>query len=96
MIRRENLVDVDKHDGNGNPEIIMSHHNAIRAKGFSKVFSEGIWALLSPLIILGGIFSGLFTVAQAAVVSVVYGAIVSVMIYKTLTWKQCINTIKEG
>ena len=83
-------------NGNGNPEVIMSHHNKIRAMGFGKVFSDGIWALLSPLIILGGIFSGLFTVAQAAVVSVVYGAIVSVMIYKTLTWKQCIDTIKEG
>ena len=83
-------------NGNGNPEVIMSHHNKIRAMGFAKVFSDGIWALLSPLIILGGIFSGLFTVAQAAVVSVVYGAIVSVMIYKTLTWKQCIDTIKEG
>lgn len=82
--------------GNGNPEVIMAHHKAVRDKGFAAVFKEGIWAILSPVIILGGIFSGLFTVAQAAVVSVVYGAVVSVMIYKTLTWKSCMETVKEG
>lgn len=82
--------------GNGDRAVIMAHHNAIKARGFFNVFKESIWALLSPLIILGGIFSGLFTVAQAAVVSVIYGALVSVLVYKTLDWKSCFETIKDG
>ncbi len=82
--------------GNGDHEVIMAHHNAVKVKGFAAVFKESIWALLSPVIILGGIFSGLFTVAQAAVVSVIYGALVSVLIYKTLDWKKCLQTVEDG
>ncbi|MCD8077206.1 MAG: TRAP transporter large permease [Lachnospiraceae bacterium] len=82
--------------GNGNHEVIMAHHMAVKSKGFVAVFKESIWALLSPVIILGGIFSGLFTVAQAAVVSVIYGAVVSVLIYRTLDWKRCMQTVMDG
>lgn len=82
--------------GNGDPEVIAKHHNSVKEKGFGKVFSEGIWAILSPIIILGGIFSGLFTVAQAAAVSVLYGILVSVFIYKTLTISECIQAIQQA
>ena len=47
-------------------------------------FKEGFWALLSPVIILGGIYSGIFTPTEAAAVSVVYSIIVSCFIYKDL------------
>lgn len=82
--------------GNGDHEVIMRHHQEVVDKGFAGVFKEGIWAIISPVIILGGIFSGLLTVAQAAVVSVIYGALVSVLIYKTLTWETCLKTIIDG
>lgn len=48
---------------------------------------NGFWALLSPIIILGGIYSGIFTPTEAACVSVVYSILVSVFIYKTLNVK---------
>lgn len=51
---------------------------------FSAVFSA-VPALLAPIIILGGIYSGMFTPTEAAVVSVVYSAAVSVFIYRELT-----------
>ena len=82
--------------GNGNAEVILKHHKEVKDRGFAAVFKDGIWALLSPVIILGGIFSGIFTVAQAAVVSVIYGALVCVFVYKTLTWKECMEAIRDA
>ncbi|HZK09991.1 MAG TPA: TRAP transporter large permease [Clostridia bacterium] len=47
-------------------------------------FKDGFWALLSPVIILGGIYSGVFTPTEAACVSVVYSIIISLFVYKDL------------
>lgn len=49
---------------------------------------EGKWAILSPLIILGGIYSGVFTPTEAAVVSCVYAIIIGLFVHKELTWKK--------
>lgn len=51
-----------------------------------KSFIDGFWALLSPVIILGGIYSGVFTPTEAACISVVYSIIISLFVYKDLTW----------
>ena len=61
---------------------------ALKASGmtFKKTFTEAIWALLMPLIILGGIYSGFFTPTEAAVISVFYALWVGMFIYKELTW----------
>ncbi len=56
----------------------------LRAKGFWKVFRESFWALLSPVIILGGIYSGIVTPTEAATISVAYSLIVSLFIYRTI------------
>ena len=58
-----------------------------RAKNLLKATKEGFWALLSPAIILGGIYSGIFTPTEAACVSVVYSLIVSLFIYRDLDLK---------
>ncbi len=52
-----------------------------------KSIKDGFWALLSPVIILGGIYSGIFTPTEAACISVVYSIIISLFVYKDLTWK---------
>lgn len=57
---------------------------------------EGIWALLSPTIILGGIYSGVFTPTEAACVSVVYSALVSYFVYKDLNLKALYNTLLDA
>jgi C4-dicarboxylate transporter DctM subunit len=44
-------------------------------------------ALLMPVIIVGGIWTGLFTPTEAAAVAVFYGLIVSIFIYRDITWK---------
>lgn len=45
---------------------------------------EGIWALLMPVIILGGIYSGVFTPTESAAVAVVYALFVEMLIYREL------------
>ena len=53
---------------------------------------DGFWALLSPVIILGGIYSGFFTPTEAAAVSVVYSVIVSMFVYRDMSWKDLYET----
>ena len=52
-----------------------------------KAFYEGIWAILMPVIILGGIYGGIFTPTESAVVACFYAIIVGVFIYRELTLK---------
>lgn len=57
---------------------------------------EAIWGLAIPVIILGGIYSGLFTPTEAAAVAVIYSAGVGLFIYRDLTpkdiWKVCVDS----
>lgn len=53
--------------------------------------NEAKWALLVPIIILGGIYSGLFTPTEAAVVACVYALIVCLFVYKDITYKDLPN-----
>lgn len=53
-----------------------------------KVFRECFWALMLPMIIFGGIFSGVFTANEAAVVACVYAFVVELFIYRSLKWGQ--------
>ena len=52
-----------------------------------EAFKEAGPALLMPVIIVGGIWSGLFTPTEAAAVSVVYGLVVSLFLYGDVTWR---------
>ena len=56
-------------------------------------FKDGFWALLSPVIILGGIYTGTFTPTEAAGVSVVYGIVISRWVYKSLSFNQMPNIL---
>ena len=57
---------------------------------------EGIWALILPLIVLGGIYSGVFTPTEAAAVSVVYALCVELFVYKEFNFFQITEVCKEG
>ncbi|MDY3282760.1 TRAP transporter large permease [Dysosmobacter sp.] len=50
-------------------------------------FRDAVWGLLMPVIILGGIYGGIFSATEAAAVAVVYGLFVGVFIYKELDLK---------
>ena len=51
-------------------------------------FKDAFWGLLMPVIILGGIYGGIFTPTEAAAVSAVYGLVIGIFVYKTLKIKQ--------
>lgn len=57
---------------------------------------DGFWALMMPVIILGGIFSGLFTPTEAAVVAVVYSLIIGMFVYKGFTIKELPKLLGEA
>ncbi|HHW38646.1 MAG TPA: TRAP transporter large permease [Bacillales bacterium] len=57
---------------------------------------KAIWGFLLPVIILGGIYSGMVTPTEAAFVSCLYGIIVSVFIYKELSISKFREVVKES
>ncbi|WP_319498685.1 TRAP transporter large permease [uncultured Cohaesibacter sp.] len=61
-----------------------------RATGAERwsAFKDAFWGLMMPVIILGGIYSGIFTPTEAAAVSAVYGLIVGMFIYRRLSWSE--------
>jgi len=60
-----------------------------------RAVKEGFWALLSPVIILGGIYSGIFTPTEAACVSVIYSIIVSLFVYRDMNLKDLFNVFLD-
>lgn len=57
------------------------------SKRLLKSFLEAIPAILTPVIILGGIYSGIFTPTEAAAISVIYATLVALFVYKEITFK---------
>ncbi len=65
-----------------------------------KEFATSIWALSAILIVVVGVCAGVFTATESAAIAVIYSLIVSVYVYKGLTWKgvwgaldQCVDTL---
>lgn len=53
-----------------------------------EAFKSAVWGLLMPVIILGGIYGGIFTPTEAAAVSAVYGLLVGIFVYKSVRLKE--------
>lgn len=60
-------------------------------------FKASIWAILTPVLIIGGIFSGLFTPTEAAVIAAAYSVVVGKFVYKDLNlenfFKSCVEAV---
>ena len=59
-----------------------------------EAFWDGKWAVMAPVIILGGIYAGIFTPSEAAGVAVAYGLFVGMFIYRGLTWAKLFHAFK--
>jgi TRAP-type transport system large permease protein len=59
-------------------------------------FKDSFLALMMPVIILGGILSGVFTPTEAAAVALLYALIVSVFIFRSITWDKFILAMKNS
>lgn len=56
---------------------------------------NSIWAILSPVIVLGGIYAGWFTPTEASVIAIVYSILVGAFIYKELSWSDLYSSAVE-
>ncbi|MDR1315565.1 MAG: TRAP transporter large permease [Spirochaetales bacterium] len=77
-------------------ERLLANYRSIRGKGFWKLLKESFWALLTPVIILGSIYGGIASPTEAAVISVVYGLIICIFVYKTILLKDMGRIFVEG
>lgn len=69
---------------------------SLREQGFGKLFLDSFWALLCPVIILGGIYSGFFTPTEAACVSVFYALFVALFLYRTITVREILPMLRAA
>ena len=82
---------------NGEDKVrIQAEIGKLHEKGFGKVFRESFWAILSPVIVLGCIYSGITSPTEAAVISVYYALIVSLFIYKEIKVKDLWGILVEA
>ena len=77
-------------------EKINAKIDALHEQGLWKVFKSSFFAVLSPVIILGCIYSGVASPTEAAVISVFYSLIVSIFIYKSLPIKKVYDVFVEA
>ena len=63
-------------------------------KTFIHSLRDGFWSILAPVIILGGIYAGIFTPTEAAVVAIFYTILVGIFIHKELTLKSFMASLK--
>lgn len=61
---------------------------------FVRAIIHGKWALGAPIVILGGIYSGLFTPTEAAAVAVFYAAFVGAFVHRELKWEGVVYSLK--
>jgi C4-dicarboxylate transporter DctM subunit len=71
-------------------------HDPEPAPPFWRSLREAGWGLLAPVVILGGMRSGLFTPTEAAVVAVAYGLIVAMLIYRSMSWRAAWDLLAEA
>ena len=74
-----NFVYCKKHD--------IGDRTPFEVKRLSKAFVSAIPALLTPVILLGGVYTGFYTPTEGAAIAVIYTILVSIYIYKDLKWK---------
>lgn len=77
-------------------EKIHAEVSVLHKKGFLKVFLDSFWAILTPVIILGCIYTGVASPTEAAVISVFYALFISMFIYKTLKFKALKDVLVEA
>lgn len=76
--------------------LVHAKVDELRKEGFWKLFKDSFWALLSPIIVLGGIYGGIVTPTEAACISVFYSAFVSIFIYKNVSFKNIPNFLRNS
>jgi tripartite ATP-independent transporter DctM subunit len=64
--------------------------------GIWRAFKEAFWGLMAPVVILGGMRTGMFTPTEAAAMAVLYGLVVGFFVYRTLTMRDLYEMLVEA
>ena len=84
------------------PEVLMGQENLFSdpdaAWGYQvwRSFLDAFWGLLTPVVILGGIYSGIFTPTEAAIVAAVYAMVLGFFVYRTLTIARLLEAVSDA
>jgi C4-dicarboxylate transporter DctM subunit len=83
------------------PALIVSRRRGYSSSAPStepllRVVREAIWGLLAPVVILGGLYGGIFTPTESAVVAVVYSLFVSLVVYRSLTFRDLFQIFADA
>ncbi|HMK43254.1 MAG TPA: TRAP transporter large permease [Dissulfurispiraceae bacterium] len=83
------------------PSIWISRKNGWRGEEWGtlseigKAFREAFWGLLAPFIILGGLYGGVVTPTEAAVLAVFYGLFVGVIVYREISLRDLYGILRD-
>jgi len=69
---------------------------SFQGKRLRTAVRDGIWALLLPVLVLGGIYGGMYTPSEAGAVATAYALAVTTLIYREMTWKKLMATLVES
>ena len=83
------ILEANKHD-------IKPSRKKASAKERWSTFKDAFWGFLMPVIILGGIYGGIFTPTEAAAVSVVYGLFVGMVIYREVSFRDLFDILVDS
>lgn len=95
------LIGYSVYHGMSRPDFSWSKVQAPSLKLVGQRFVRGIWALLLPVLVLGGIYPifgprGIFTATEAAAVAVVYALVIELFIHRELQWKKIPGLLRES
>ena len=76
--------------------VVPSNVEKASAKERWNAFKDAFWGFLMPVIILGGIYGGIFTPTEAAAVSVVYGLFVGMVIYREVSIRDMFDILVDS
>lgn len=74
----------------------MPREDKVPLKEWPQVFFRGALPLSMPIVLLGGIYSGVFTPTEAAAVAAAHALILATIIYRALSWRQLFGVVLES
>ncbi len=77
-------------------EKILAVYRDMRSNGFFNTIKDSFFALLAPVIILGGIYGGIVTPTEAGVIAVIYALLISIVFYRTINHKNFYSILVEA
>lgn len=79
-------------------ELILKYKKELTESGLKRIFFDSVLSLLCPIIVLGSIYTGIASPTEAAVISVFYSIILSLIVYKSIgikdLWEIMVETVR--